>query len=62
MTPDDLRAYRERHNLSQAELAGRLGVATTTVSRWESGYGRPPPYLTAALSEWTPTEAKESTQ
>jgi len=31
----ELRAYRLKHCIGQAELGDRLGVDTTTVSRWE---------------------------
>lgn len=34
---DYLVAFRRRHNLTQSELAARLGVSPPTVSRWESG-------------------------
>jgi DNA-binding transcriptional regulator YiaG len=36
VTGDELRALRRKTlKLSQAKLAGRLGVAVTTVARWE---------------------------
>jgi transcriptional regulator with XRE-family HTH domain len=31
-----LRSYRERNELSQLELAKKIGVKEATVSRWES--------------------------
>lgn len=34
---DDIRAIRERHQLTQAELAGLLRLGGNTLSRWESG-------------------------
>lgn len=37
MTPDDLRAFRNKLGLSQAGLARALGVDVMTVSRWERG-------------------------
>jgi transcriptional regulator with XRE-family HTH domain len=37
MTPDDVRAYRRRHNLTQAQLAEFLGLARLAVARYESG-------------------------
>ena len=33
---------RAARGLTQAELAGRLGVARTTISRWETGTTEPP--------------------
>jgi excisionase family DNA binding protein len=40
-TPGGLRARRRQLGLSQAALAALLGVASTTVRRWESGACRP---------------------
>lgn len=37
MTPDELRAIRQRHQLSQDELAELVGVTTPAVSKWERG-------------------------
>lgn len=37
MTPDDIRAARERLGLTQAEAAEKLGVAENTWARWERG-------------------------
>jgi len=36
-----LRRQREARRLSQQDLAARLGVASNTVSRWETGSSRP---------------------
>jgi type I restriction enzyme M protein len=36
-----LRALRNKLNLSQEELAGRLGVSFATVNRWEGGSSKP---------------------
>lgn len=33
----DIRAIRERHGVSQSELAAKLGVTQSTVSRLETG-------------------------
>lgn len=36
MTGDDLRALRHGYDLTQKQLAERLGVNHATVSRWEA--------------------------
>lgn len=33
----DIAAVRKQHSLSQAEIAGKLGVHQTTILRWERG-------------------------
>lgn len=35
MTPAELRAYRERLGMTQARLAGLLGVRQPHIARWE---------------------------
>lgn len=47
--PASIRAYRDQVGLTQAQLAGALGVDTGTVARWERGELNPPPYLWRAL-------------
>jgi HTH-type transcriptional regulator/antitoxin MqsA len=37
LTPEQIRRGREALNFSQAKLAERLGVASETISRWETG-------------------------
>lgn len=37
MTPADVRSARLALGLTQAALAGRLGVSKDTVNRWEMG-------------------------
>ena len=49
LTPDDVVAARKQLGLTQAELARVLGIALTTLQRWELGLTRPPPYLRLAL-------------
>lgn len=41
VTPASVRRHRLRLKLSQAELAGLLGVSTNTVVRWEAGSSGP---------------------
>ena len=42
MTPAQLKRRRARMGLTQADLAKALGVALTTVGRWEIGQRRIP--------------------
>jgi DNA-binding transcriptional regulator YiaG len=51
MTPDQIKRYRERLDLSQAEFAAALGVAQSTVSRWEAGETRIPVATVMLLKE-----------
>lgn len=41
MTPEELRAFRFRYGLPQAELAAVLGVSRTTIIALERGRSRP---------------------
>ena len=45
MTSKELKEWRERNGLSQAKLAGVLGVDVMTVSRWERGVIGIPPFM-----------------
>jgi DNA-binding transcriptional regulator YiaG len=49
MTPSDLKAWRKQNGYSQSQLAKVLGVATMTVSRWETGLREIPSFLHLAL-------------
>ena len=49
MKPDDLINWRSKHNLTQIELAEKLGVTKACVSRWESGKRKLPAFLHLAL-------------
>ena len=42
--PEYVKRFRERHELSQVDLAGKLRVDETTVQRWEAGEWKPAPY------------------
>jgi transcriptional regulator with XRE-family HTH domain len=37
MTPEELKAYREKHNMTQQELADALGVTRNAVNQQEMG-------------------------
>jgi len=45
MNPAVLWDFRLRHRLSVVELAQRLGVHKSQVSRWETGQRKIPPWL-----------------
>ena len=50
LSPEELRAWRLKHNLTQQELAWLLGMSHhSTISRWESGTHTIPPYLSLLL-------------
>ena len=46
-----IRHYRERLDLTQRQLAERLGVFERTVAAWEQARQRPAPYLDRALRD-----------
>ena len=48
-----LRAYRDRHRLTQTDLARTLGVSSVTISRWETGTRRIDGTLLAAVAQKT---------
>lgn len=49
MTREELTKWKEKHNLTQAELAAMLGVTKACISRWESGKRNIPAFLHLAL-------------
>jgi transcriptional regulator with XRE-family HTH domain len=49
MTPKDLKKWRRENGYSQSQLAGILGVAVQTVSRWENAARDIPSFLPLAL-------------
>jgi transcriptional regulator with XRE-family HTH domain len=51
MTPEELRAYRGTHGLSQLQVADSLSTSPVTVSRWESGKLPLPGWLTLSVLE-----------
>jgi transcriptional regulator with XRE-family HTH domain len=48
---DVLKALREKAGLSQIELAKRLGIYQSSLSRWELGQGEPGISLVLPLAE-----------
>ncbi len=49
MKPKELQKWRKETGYSQSQLAEVLGVATMTVSRWETGARAIPSFLHLAL-------------
>lgn len=49
MDKTELKERREALGMTQVSLAARLGVAPSTVARWEQGVVPIPPYLGLAL-------------
>jgi transcriptional regulator with XRE-family HTH domain len=49
MTQQELVAFRERLQLTQQELADRLGIDRVTIARWETGTRAIPVFLHLAL-------------
>ena len=41
VTGGTIKSLREKRNLTQAELADKIGVSSKTVSKWETGKGLP---------------------
>jgi DNA-binding transcriptional regulator YiaG len=55
---NELRRWREAHNISQSELAQWLGVRQHTVSRWETGVSRMPEVARRLLDVLRPVIAQ----
>lgn len=51
VTSTTIRALREKRNLTQAELAGRIGVSSKTISKWETAKGLPDVSLLQPLAQ-----------
>lgn len=51
MTSDELRERRKALNLTQEQLARRLGMTLNSVSRWEGGKVSIPALLDLALKQ-----------
>jgi len=42
MTPEEIKALRKKRGWTQQQLAAEVGVAVSSVARWESQKGNPP--------------------
>ena len=49
LSPEELRAWRLKHNLTQQELGWLLGLSREAISNWERGTRTIPPYLSLVL-------------
>ena len=47
-----IKEIRSRLNLSQSELAEKLGVSFATVNRWEKGHCEPSQKITSTFPSW----------
>lgn len=47
----NLRVIRESRNMTQEELARKLGVSRTTVTMWETEKNTPPTRMLPAIAE-----------
>lgn len=45
----EVKGIRKKLNLTQEQLARKLGVSWTTVARWERGKGEPSPLAQKAI-------------
>jgi transcriptional regulator with XRE-family HTH domain len=61
MIPDALKKWRKQNGYSQGRLAKALGVWPLTISRWELGVRKIPPFLHLAL-KWLEKEGGETTK
>ncbi len=48
----EIREQRELAGITQEELARRLGVTVSTVSRWENGHHIPTSLARRVIREW----------
>ena len=52
MLSDNIRNYRKENNLSQDELAEKLGVSRQSISLWENGLREPTLSNLIAISKY----------
>jgi len=62
MTPDEIRQIRQNLELSQQRFADKLGVALSTVFRWEKGDSEPKGMSLRALERLAKRAAKGKSQ
>ena len=57
MTPDEIKALRDRLGWTQRQLADHLNVTVTAVSHWEQGVRTPNRWLSAELQQLENSDA-----
>lgn len=50
-TEETVKSLRTALNLTQEQLAAKLGVTVSTVNRWENGKGKPSPLARLRIQE-----------
>jgi len=55
----EIRRFRRRANLTQQDLAQRVGVSTRTIQRWEGGESKPRGLSAKALVRALDLEGEE---
>ena len=58
MTKEELKQWREKHKITQQQLASLLGVFNVTIARWEIGTRKIPSFLHLALLGLEKSEQK----
>ena len=51
VTGNTIKTLREKNNMTQLQLAGKLGVSDKTISKWETGKGYPDITLLEPIAE-----------
>lgn len=52
MTPSALKTYRIKHKMTQRQLADKIGIDQSQVSRWEAGETPVPKWLENLIKCW----------
>lgn len=60
MTPDELRAFRDQHDLTRVQVAALLSVAPGTVRNWEQGVRGMPFHTDIVLRQATRAQIEQA--
>lgn len=61
MTPAEITAWRQEAKLERLDLHHVLSITRQTVSNWESGSAKPPPFLHLAYIGWRSLRMPQAT-